>query len=115
TPSHSPASIVILGGGAAGAVAAATLRSEGDRGPVTMVSADTAAPYDRPNASKDYLAGNAPAEWMPLHPEEFYREHRIELLLGRQAVALDTAARRVGLSDGRALPYEALLIATGAE
>src|SRR6185436_10426114 len=73
-PPSSPASVVILGGGAAGAAAAATLRAEGYAGPVTVVSADGDAPYDRPNASKDYLAGNAPDEWMPLYPDEFYRE-----------------------------------------
>jgi apoptosis-inducing factor 3 len=115
TPPRSPASVVILGGGAAGAVAAATLRNEGYTGPVTVVSADGDAPYDRPNASKDYLAGNAPAEWMPLFPDELYREKHVELLLGRRALAIDTAARRVELEGGRGLAYEALLIATGAE
>src|ERR1700687_5649237 len=84
-----PDSIVILGGGAAGNVAAEMLRREGYSGPVTMLSADEAGPYDRPNLSKDYLAGNAPEEWIPLQSPDFYREQGIELKLGARAVAVD--------------------------
>jgi hypothetical protein len=69
-----PDSIVILGGGAAGNAAAEMLRREGYSGPVTMLSADDAGPYDRPNLSKDYLVGNAPEEWIPLRLPDFYRE-----------------------------------------
>src|SRR5262249_18609385 len=64
--------------------------------------------------SKDYLAGNAPEEWIPLHPEEYYGEQRIELRLGRRVTAIDPAARTVTLDDGTALPYGALLLATRA-
>jgi 3-phenylpropionate/trans-cinnamate dioxygenase ferredoxin reductase subunit len=110
-----PASVVIVGGGAAGLVAADTLRRQGYGGPVTIVSAEQAAPVDRPNLSKDYLAGTAPEEWMPLRPDAWYGEHDIALRLGRRAVGLDPAARRLLLEDGESLAYEALLLATGAE
>jgi hypothetical protein len=73
---------------------------EGYSGPVTMLSADDAGPYDRPNLSKDYLAGNALEEWIPLRSPDFYREHGIELKLGARAVAIDPKAREVRLADG---------------
>jgi 3-phenylpropionate/trans-cinnamate dioxygenase ferredoxin reductase subunit len=114
-PSTTPRSVVVIGGGAAGAVAVATLRAEGYAGPVTLVSAEAGVPVDRPNLSKDYLAGNAPEEWIPLRPEEWYAEHDVTLRLGRRATALDTGARRVQLDDGTSLEYGALLLATGAD
>lgn len=110
-----PASIVILGGGAAGNCAAETLRREGYDGRLTLVSADSSVPYDRPNLSKDYLAGNAPEEWIPMRAPGFYREHAIDLRLDARATAIRTAARAVELADGTRLSYDALLIATGAE
>ena len=109
-----PGSIVIIGGGAAGNAAAEMLRREGYAGPVTMLSADNARPYDRPNLSKDYLAGNAPEEWIPLRPPEFFAERGIELKLGARAMAIDTKAREVRLADGSRHHYGALLLATGA-
>jgi len=110
-----PDSIVILGGGAAGNAAAEMLRLQGYSGPVTMLSADDAGPYDRPNLSKDYLAGNAPEEWIPLRSPDFYREQGIELKLGARAVAIDPKAREVRLADGSRQRFGALLLATGAE
>jgi apoptosis-inducing factor 3 len=110
-----PGSIIILGGGAAGNCAAETLRREGFSGNILMLSADSSVPYDRPNLSKDYLAGNAPEEWIPLRSPEFYREHRVEVHLGARAAAIDTHRREVRLEDGRHHAYDALLIATGAE
>jgi len=110
-----PASVVIVGAGAAGSAAAEMLRREGYAGPVTMVAADEAPPYDRPNLSKDYLAGSAPEEWIPLRPPDFYAEHDLRLVLGRRAVSLDTAGRRLALDDGTALDFDALLLATGAD
>ena len=73
---------------------------EGYSGRVAMLSADTSAPCDRPNLSKDYLAGSAPEEWMPLRSPEFYKEHGIDLDLGTRATALDVSRRRVCLDDG---------------
>ena len=106
---------VILGGGAAGFAAAEMLRREGFGGSITMVSEDEAPPYDRPNLSKDYLAGTAPEEWIPLRPPEYYKENGIELALGTTAVAIDKDARQVRAADGRAFPFDKLLIAIGAE
>jgi NADPH-dependent 2,4-dienoyl-CoA reductase/sulfur reductase-like enzyme len=80
-----------------------------------MLSDDAAAPVDRPNLSKDYLAGQAPEEWIPLREAAFYAEHHIDLKLDTCASRLDTAARQVLLADGTALPYDRLLLATGAE
>lgn len=113
-PRSSPESIVIVGAGAAGNAAAEELRRAGYDGPVTMVDADTDAPYDRPNLSKDYLAGTAPEEWIPLHPGEFYDEREIAIVRGR-AARLDVKGRELVLEDGRTLSYGALLLATGAE
>jgi 3-phenylpropionate/trans-cinnamate dioxygenase ferredoxin reductase subunit len=109
-----PESVVIIGGGAAGAVAAETLRQEGYDGSVTIVSADAAPPCDRPNLSKDYLAGTAPEDWIPLRGPDFYAAQSIDLKLGTRATAIKPAARAVQLSDGRRLSYGALLLATGA-
>ena len=111
----SPQRIVIVGGGAAGLAAADMLRRQGFAGALTMISAETDPPIDRPNLSKDFLAGNAQADWMPLRPEGWYAERRIELLLNRSVRSIDPAARKVLLADGGAHPFDTLLLATGAE
>jgi NADPH-dependent 2,4-dienoyl-CoA reductase/sulfur reductase-like enzyme len=110
-----PASVVIVGGGAAGLAAAEVLRREGYAGPITMISADTASPVDRPNLSKDYLAGTAKEDWIPLRGPEFYAEQRIELLLETRVTGIDTAAKKVTLDHGGQRSFGALLIATGAD
>ena len=110
-----PASVVIVGGGAAGLAAADILRREGYQGSVTMFSADSSPPCDRPNLSKDFLAGTAPEDWMPLRLPEFYVERRIELVLDARVLSIDPAQRRVQLEDGKRREFGALLIATGAE
>src|SRR5438477_1764683 len=114
-PQPAPESVLIIGGGAAGEAAAEMLRREAYSGPITMFSDDDAPPCDRPNLSKDYLAGNAPEEWIPLRPPEFYREQGIELRLGTRAVAIHANAREAEPADGSRHRYGALLLATGAE
>ncbi|MDR5865334.1 FAD-dependent oxidoreductase [Halomonas koreensis] len=114
-PARSPASVVIVGGGAAGEAAAETLRREGYAGPVTILSEDPAPPCDRPNLSKDYLAGKAKAEWIPLRGDDFYARHDITLRLGTAVASIEPDASRVHLADGGALDYGALLLGTGAE
>ncbi|MET0626391.1 MAG: FAD-dependent oxidoreductase [Pyrinomonadaceae bacterium] len=104
---------VILGAGAAGYAAAQTLREDGFRGRVVLVTREDHAPYDRPNLSKDYLQGNAEPEWMPLRVEEFYQEHDIELQRGREVTRVDAAAKTVTFYGGDTLAYDALLVATG--
>ncbi len=108
-----PASVVLVGAGAAGSAAAEMLRREGYTGPVLLVDPDADAPYDRPNLSKDYLAGTAPEEWIPLRPPGFHAEHGIERIVAA-VTAIDPAARAITLSTGRRLVYGALLLATGA-
>lgn len=110
-----PGSIVIVGGGAAGHAAAETLRQEGYAGAITLLSADAAAPCDRPNLSKDYLAGTAEPDWIPLRPPEFYAQHGIDLRLGTGVAAIEPAGHSVLLAGGTRLPYAKLLLATGAE
>lgn len=112
-PSH-PSSIVIIGAGAAGNAAAEMLRREGYEGSVTMIGADTEVPYDRPNLSKDYLAGNAQEEWIPLRGDDFYAQHRIELIRNVRAESIDTAAKKIRLSNGESRNFDRLLLATGA-
>ena len=113
-PSSSPTSVVIVGAGAAGGAAAEMLRREGYEGPVTLIGADEFLPYDRPNLSKDYLAGAAPEEWIPLRSADFYREQKIDTITSTSVTAIDPKAKQVMLSDGRSLDYGALLLATGA-
>lgn len=110
-----PESILIIGGGAAGSAAADMIRREGYEGPVTIVSADPDLPVDRPNLSKDYLAGEAQDDWMPIWSKEQYEERKIELVLGRRATTLDPKTQTVGFDDGSSRSYGALLIATGAD
>ena len=107
--------VVIVGGGAAGFAVAEMLRREGFAGSVALLSSDDAAPYDRPNCSKDYLAGNAPEDWIPLKPAEFYREHAIDVALGTNVTGIDVKARQVAVAGGRNLAFDKLVLATGAE
>ncbi len=110
-----PASVIIVGGGAAGHAAAETLRREGYEGPVTLLTADSSPPYDRPNLSKDYLTGTAEPDWISLRPPEFYAENNIDLKIGAPVTRIDVEDRTVFLLDGRKFSYGALLLATGAQ
>jgi NADPH-dependent 2,4-dienoyl-CoA reductase/sulfur reductase-like enzyme/nitrite reductase/ring-hydroxylating ferredoxin subunit len=110
-----PSKIVIVGGGAAGFAAAEMLRRRGYGGSIVMVSNDAAPPVDRPNLSKDYLAGSAPEDWLPLRPDDFYNQSKIDLRLATDVTAIDTKARQVRCGDGTILTYDRLLLATGAE
>jgi NADPH-dependent 2,4-dienoyl-CoA reductase/sulfur reductase-like enzyme/nitrite reductase/ring-hydroxylating ferredoxin subunit len=110
-----PSRIVIVGGGAAGFAAAEMLRRQDYRGSIVMLSAEAAAPVDRPNLSKDYLAGSAPEDWLPLRPDDFYRAANIDLRLSVEVASIDTQARKVLLAGGESVPYDRLLLATGAE
>ncbi len=109
-----PSSVLIVGAGAAGDACAEQLRRRGYDGPITLVARDGEGwPLDRPNLSKDVLAGTAPADWLPIRGGEFYAEHRIALVDG-EVTRLDPAAGQAHLADGRTLPYGAALLATGA-
>jgi apoptosis-inducing factor 3 len=117
-PAGGPASVVIVGAGAAGNAVAETLRKEGYEGRIVIVGQEPDAPYDRPNLSKDYLAGDAPEEWIPLHPRDFYDERRIELRLGAPVTAIDPLGKTVTFGHGetgQTLEWGALVLATGAE
>lgn len=110
-----PERIVIVGAGAAGNAGAEMLRRAGFQGRITMIGMEKDIPYDRPNLSKDYLAGNAQEEWIPLRSLEFYAEQAIDLVLDATATSIDARAHEVKLDDGRTVPYDRLLLATGAE
>ncbi|HEY2243604.1 MAG TPA: FAD-dependent oxidoreductase [Xanthobacteraceae bacterium] len=110
-----PGKIVIIGGGAAGFAAAEMLRRRDYRGSIVMLSDDDAPPVDRPNLSKDYLAGSAPEDWLPLRPDDFYAENGIDLRLRTSVAAIDPRQRQVALEGGERLSYDRLLLATGAQ
>ncbi|HEU4933331.1 MAG TPA: FAD-dependent oxidoreductase [Pyrinomonadaceae bacterium] len=104
---------VILGAGAAGYAAAQTLREEGFRGSLVMITREDRAPYDRPNLSKDYLHGHAEPEWMPLRSEQFFRRHDIKLILNKEVSRVDAHAKTIVFESGETMDYDALLVATG--
>jgi NADPH-dependent 2,4-dienoyl-CoA reductase/sulfur reductase-like enzyme/nitrite reductase/ring-hydroxylating ferredoxin subunit len=108
-----PRKFIILGGGAAGYAAAQTLREDGFRGRILMITRENRLPYDRPNLSKDYLHGHAQPEWMPLRGDEFYDECDIETLRGRDVISVDVSSKKISFRDGEPITYDALLVATG--
>jgi NADPH-dependent 2,4-dienoyl-CoA reductase/sulfur reductase-like enzyme len=95
-------------------VAAETLRDEGFGGRLTLLEMEPTGPVDRPNLSKEYLAGNAPEEWIPLRPDDFYRKREIELRVEHRVEAIDPKSRTITVADGEELEWDALLLATGA-
>jgi NADPH-dependent 2,4-dienoyl-CoA reductase/sulfur reductase-like enzyme/nitrite reductase/ring-hydroxylating ferredoxin subunit len=102
----------VVGGGAAGGAAVEALRQHGFTGRIVLISREDRGPYDRPNLSKDYLAGTAGADWLPLRPESFYERHAIELRCAA-VERLDVATSRLEFTDGTTLTPDAVLIATG--
>jgi NADPH-dependent 2,4-dienoyl-CoA reductase/sulfur reductase-like enzyme/nitrite reductase/ring-hydroxylating ferredoxin subunit len=110
-----PNRIVIVGGGGAGFAAAEMLRRRQYQGKIVMLSSDDAPPVDRPNLSKDYLAGNAPEDWVPLRADNFYSDNDIDLRLGATVAGIDVGAREIALGGGDTIPFDRLLLATGAE
>jgi NADPH-dependent 2,4-dienoyl-CoA reductase/sulfur reductase-like enzyme/nitrite reductase/ring-hydroxylating ferredoxin subunit len=113
--SGQPQKVVIIGGGAAGFAAAELLRRRQYRGGLIMLSQDESAPVDRPNLSKDYLAGEASEDWLPLSPVEFYRDNQIDLRLNSPVTGINTRSHEVVLAGGSRIAYDRLLLATGAE
>src|SRR5205823_847351 len=108
-------SVGIVGAGTAGNAAAEMLRREGFAGSIVMIGAEETVPIDRPNLSKEYLAGSAPEEWMPLRDADFYRSQNIELMTGRRAMLLDAKTKTLTLDDGSKRNFDAILLATGSE
>jgi NADPH-dependent 2,4-dienoyl-CoA reductase/sulfur reductase-like enzyme/nitrite reductase/ring-hydroxylating ferredoxin subunit len=107
--------IVIVGGGAAGLACANELRRLGYAGAITMLSDDGDPPVDRPNLSKDFLAGQAPAEWLPLRSPDWYASNKVDLRTGTHVLRLDPATRTLHTQNGEDIAYDRLLIATGSE
>ena len=112
---NAPAKMGIVGGGAAGFAAAEMLRREQFGGSIVMLSNDATAPVDRPNLSKDYLAGSAPEDWVYLRPDNFYTNNAIDLRLNEDVSAINMRLREITLSNGNSIGYDRLLLATGAE
>jgi 3-phenylpropionate/trans-cinnamate dioxygenase ferredoxin reductase subunit len=106
--------VVIVGGGLAGAKTAEALRAQEFDGDVTLLAAEPHLPYERPPLSKGYLIGKASFDEAVVHPEDWYRDHRIDLRRGTRVGAIDAIGHRVGLADGAAIGYDKLVLATGA-
>ena len=102
----------IIGAGAAAGTAVAALREAGYRGRIVLISQEDRWPYDRPNLSKDYLAGEAEAKWLPLRAPAFYERHGIERIHAR-VTSLDVRTRRIDLEGGESMTPDAVLIASG--
>jgi NADPH-dependent 2,4-dienoyl-CoA reductase/sulfur reductase-like enzyme/nitrite reductase/ring-hydroxylating ferredoxin subunit len=109
------AHVVIVGGGAAGFAAAEMMRRHGFAGSIAMLSNDDTAPVDRPNLSKDYLAGSAPEDWVPLRGDDWYKDNSIALKLKTEVTAIDVKGKELTLDDGSKMKFDKLLLATGAE
>lgn len=105
---------VIVGGGLAAGKAAEALREHGHDGPLIIIGDEREKPYLRPPLSKGYLLGKEERDSIFVHPDDWYREHDVDLLLDTRARAVDQGARQVELDDGRQVPYTKLLLATGS-
>jgi 3-phenylpropionate/trans-cinnamate dioxygenase ferredoxin reductase subunit len=105
--------VVVVGGGQAGAALVAKLRNEGFAGAITLIGAEPVRPYQRPPLSKKYLLGEMAEERLYLKPAAFYDDQDIELITGTSVTAIDRAAREV-VAGERRFPYDALALTTGA-
>jgi 3-phenylpropionate/trans-cinnamate dioxygenase ferredoxin reductase subunit len=105
--------IIVVGGGHGGSQVAASLRAEGYDGPLTLVTAEPDIPYQRPPLSKAFLKEPG-HDLLPLRPESFYDKNNVALMLSTEATAIDMRARSLSLADGRALPFDRLVLAPGA-
>ena len=107
--------IIIIGAGQAGGETAQRLRQGGFDGEITLLGEEPAAPYQRPPLSKAYLKGELDIDRLMLRPASVYAEERVALLTKTRAVWIDRANRKVRVEGGRELPYDALVLATGAK
>ncbi len=114
-PGADQRTFVILGAGAAGNIAAQTLREDGFQGKVIMLTFENSLPYDRPNVSKGYLYGDASLDSLPWRSEQFYRDQDIEIRFGHRVTRVDPAVRAIEFAAGQKLSYDSLLLATGGE
>src|SRR6476660_490467 len=105
--------IVIVGGGQAGLEAAASLRTLGYDGTVTLICEETHAPYQRPPLSKDFLPGKQQADSVFLRALVYYEKHRIDLILGDPVSEINRGAKLVHLAGGGTIAYEQLILAVG--
>jgi len=110
-----PSSVVIVGAGASGAACADMLRAKGYGGPITLAGDEEPGPVDRPNLSKDFLAGTANEDWIPLRTREYYQSIQVDLVTADPAIRISPSDHTVSLRSGRTVNYGALLLATGAE
>src|SRR5277367_6214410 len=107
-------STVIVGSGHAGVQAAASLREEGWDGSIALLSDEADPPYQRPPLSKAFLKGQMDLAGLPLRAEKFFIDHRVDLRLGEKAMRIDRPGGFVELSSGASVPYDQLILATGA-
>jgi NADPH-dependent 2,4-dienoyl-CoA reductase/sulfur reductase-like enzyme/nitrite reductase/ring-hydroxylating ferredoxin subunit len=106
--------VAIVGAGAAGSFAASELRRIGFGGRITLLTRESRLPYDKPNLSKDYLAGRAPQEWIPLRSSEEYASDGIELRLNAEVGEIDAERGELRLLNGETIDFDRLILAPGA-
>lgn len=106
--------VFVIGGGQAGGEAAQRLRAADPRLEITLFAEEPHPPYQRPPLSKKFLAGEWAADRLPLRPREIYEEERIQLVLSRRATWIDRTNKRLRVEGGQELPYDAIILATGA-
>ncbi len=103
----------IIGGGAAGYGAAQAMREAGFEGKIVMFTKEDKTPYDRPNLSKDYLEGSAQPEWMPIRPDDFYKNYGIEIEFNKNVKSVSIKSKKIKFEDSSDCKFDKLLIATG--